>query len=188
MSHLSLHRGRQQELPKAPPDVSTAVELYARKSGRTAKLHFVPYGGWFVDFELRPNDSRMTLWRDGKAEKPPSERVWLHNPNPRRGQIIPGTHGEREPLYKPLNIYEIGAIGVTEFLERGNTWSGRGEHDSVVDVVVKVHEDNTAQREKYRQDHKEANRLQQRETRRSRFGLPFVSVLKNLMPSKKAST
>ena len=184
MGIISLRANNRHELPKAPPEISTAVELFARRSGRTAKLHFVPFGGWFVDLSLRSNDTRMTLWRDGKADKPPTERVWLHLPNPRRGMIVPGTHGEKEPRFRPLDIRRLGAAGVTEFLEKGNTFSGRGEYSSVEDAVLKVRDNNERERIAFREKQKIANRLEQREKRRFRWGIPFLPVGKDL--EKKA--
>ena len=165
---------RYSALPVAPHDIRDAVELYARKSGRTGTIHFVPFGGWFVRFNLRSNDSRMLLWKNGTAPEPPSEDVWLHRENPRFGKFIPGTNMEREPRYLPYQLHELGVTGVVEILERGNTFSKRGEHDSLESAVKQAGESNLAMKRKNRADQKEASRLESREKRRSILKIPFL--------------
>lgn len=164
------------ELPQAPPDLQEAVELFARKSGRTARLHFVPYGGWFARFELRSNDPRMKLWKEGRAEQPPTEDVWFQKDNPRAGQVIPGTHGRREAPYIQLDIIQMGASGVTEFLERGDTWSGRGQHSSVVEAVKAASDIEAARKVKNKKNAREHSQDIARDTRRTRLKIPFLGV------------
>lgn len=147
------------DMPKAPHEVAEEVELYARESGRTGSLRFVPTlfvngailrGVWVIDFDLRSNDARMQLWRDGQAEKPPTEQVWLWENNPKAGQEIPNTFGQKEPPMVGLNINHLGSSGVRQFLEQGNSWSGRGEFDSPTDALASAREHNRGLAQKVR--------------------------------------
>lgn len=174
------------DLPQAPPDIQDAVELFARKSGRTARLHFVPFGGWFARFELRCNDPRMKLYQEGRAEAPPTEDVWFQKPNPRAGEVIPGTHGRREAPYIQMDILQMGASGVTEFLERGDTWSGRGEHSSIEEAVRVASDKNKEQRAKNKADARERGRDIARDTRRTRLKIPFLGVGIDLRKGKQS--
>jgi hypothetical protein len=151
-------------LPRAPWDIAEEVELFARESGRTATLHYIPGSGWFARFSLRTNDPRMRLYQEGHAEAPPTEDVWFHRPKP----------GGRPGDFIMLDIEQMGRSGVRTFLERGNTWSGRGEFDSVEDAARKAMEANRREREKLRADARENNRYAQREKRRWRFKIPFL--------------
>lgn len=173
-------------MPEAPPDIKEEVELYAREYGRTGSIVFYPTivrgktpftGTWVVELSLRCNDKRMLAYQDGRASKPPVERVWLHEPNPRAGQI--GAYG-RELPYIPLNLVEIGRGGVRQFLERGNLWSGRGQYRTLEEQVKAVEAANEEARIKFREEQKFANRKEQREKRAWRFGIPVVPVLTNL--------
>lgn len=163
---MSLVSFSRADLPQAPHEVSDEVELYARESGRTGSLRFVPTlfvngailrGVWVLDFELRPNDTRMQLWRDGKMEKPPVEQVWLWEPNPKAGQEIPGTFGQREPPMVDLNIHHLGASGVRQFLEQGNSWSGRGEFDSPTAALESTREHNSTVKQKVKDQARDDN-------------------------------
>lgn len=177
-------------IPQAPVELADAVEVYARNYGRSATLHFFPTqlqgmrvlsGTWVVRFALRVNDTRMALYRDGKVEEPPTEDVWIHVPNPRAGR--PTTvRGEREPDYLPIDILQMGVSGLREFLEKGNTWSGRGEFASIEQHLQVVREGNVEGLEKNRAQAKETARFQQREKRRFRFKIPFVGVSVDLRP------
>lgn len=168
----NIYQGRNG-LPAPPVEVADEVELYAREYGRTATLHFIPTSGWMVRFSLRCNDPRVQLFQQGEMGEPPTEDVWLHEPNPRGGQ--PDGRGGREPTYLPLDIYQLGASGVRQFLERGNTW-GRGQHESIESLVTTVRETEQAATEKLRATLKEENRHEQRDKRRWRFKIPFLPV------------
>lgn len=176
----------RSELPRPPVDIADEVELWARQYGRHAKLEYIPVifhggrvlrGAWVVMLSLRSDDKRMQLYQQGLAPEPPVERIWLHRPNPKAGQPIGETGGKlKEPPYLGLSLSELGASGVRQFLEKGDTWSGRGEFASLEDYVRKTQEANEAERLKFRADQKEANRFEQRETRRRRFKIPFIPV------------
>jgi hypothetical protein len=156
-------------LPQAPWEIQDEVELYAREGGRTAKLHFVPGGGWMARFSLRSNDKRMQLWQQGMAAEPPTEDVWFHVPNPRADQ--PG-----QPPYTPLDILQMGPSGVREFLERGNTWSGRGVHSSLMDAVKASADQEADRKQRLYEKNRQQARDMARDTRRSRLQIPFLRV------------
>ena len=185
MSGLILTAPRQREVPRPPPWLAEEAELFARKSGRTASVSFVPTlfkgetivrGTWVVDIELKPNDPRMKLYQEGRAPKPPTEKVWLHERNPKAGQIIPETHGLREPPFIGFDIYELGASGVRRFLEKGDTWSGRGQYSSLEEARKEVSDHNASVREKVKQEAREENREWTKDQRRQRLKIPFLNI------------
>lgn len=151
-------------LPRPPGDIAEEVELFARESGRTGTLHYIPGNGWFVRFSLRSNDERLQLYQQGQTGAPPTEDVWFHKPKP----------GGRPGEFLMLDIEQMGRSGVRTFLERGNTWSGRGEFNSVEEAARKAMAANRAERERIRAEAKENNRYRQRERRRSLFKIPFL--------------
>lgn len=185
MGYLRVNVGRNG-LPLPPPEIAEEVERYARDHGRSAKLHFVPYGGWFVEFSLRPNDPQMQLYQEGKVPEPPTERVWFHVDNPRAGKRM--LRGGTEPPYLALDIYQMGASGVREFLERGNTWSGRGLYGSHAEALRKAQERNDTMRRKTKERAKEAARFEQREKRRWRFRIPFLRPLTGWLDLRQKPT
>lgn len=173
-------------LPQAPADIADEVELYARESGRHATLHFIPTllmgrtvirGTWMARFTLKPDDPRLSVFQDGQAEEEPTDPVWFHVPNENEGAIIPGTFDQhKEGTYRALDIVAMGASGVRAFLERGNMLSGRGEFDSLEEQVTKVREHNREVKTKLRAHHKEENRHELAERRRSWLKIPVVPV------------
>ncbi len=169
-----LVRPRPGEAPRPPPEIASEVEQYAREFGRHATLHFVPFGGWFVRFSLRPNDKRLRAYQEGSLAQPPAEDVWLHVQNPPAGKRT--KTGAVEPQYLPLNLYDMGASGVREFLERGNTWSGRGEHASVEAALRTTEETNEESRKRFREEQRFDSVKEQCDKRRSRFKIPFIPV------------
>lgn len=174
---------QRSDVPVCPPEIADEVELYARESGRTASPRFVPTlfignrimrGTWVIDFSLRVNDPAMQLWRDGKAEQPPVESIWLHEKNPVAGQLIPGTGGLREPPFDALDIHQLGAAGVRQFLEKGNTWSGRGIFHDLLDAFRKTREHNATVAPKNKADAQEENRHRIKEDIRKYTGAPLI--------------
>lgn len=138
----------------APPELQEEVELFARKSNRTARLHFVPYGGWFARFELRSNDPVLRLYQEGKVGEPPTEDVFFHVKreqfNRKLHPCIPGhepkPHNPRDfRAFIPLDILQLGRDGVRNFLEAGDTWSGRGVFNSQLDALKAAEAANLAQ-------------------------------------------
>ena len=175
---------RRHAMPDVPVEIADDVELWARQYGRHATLKFLPLliqdgrvvrGAWVVRLTLRSTDKRMQLYQLGVVAEPPTEDVWLVTPNPKEGQPIAGTE-LREPAVLGLNITQMGAGGVRQFLEKGDTWSGRGQYRSLEEQVRQVRAANAATREKFRADLKEESRLEQRDKRRWRLKIPFIPV------------
>lgn len=152
-----------------PWELQDEVELWARQYDRHAKLHFIPVGGFFCRITLRPDDPRMKSFQEGLLDQPdpPGEDVWFNTPDGHGGT-------------KCLDIREMGASGVKEFLEKGNTWSGRGEYDSIVEQQKKVAEANIEQRGKLKAFEREENRKEQASKRKWRLGEAVVNVLTNI--------
>lgn len=152
-------------LPRCPFDIREQVELYARESGRSATVHFVPNCGWMARFSLKPNDKRMKAYQEGRAPKPPTEDVWFRVPKDGRPQE-----------YEYLDILQMGPSGVKEFLERGNTWSGRGEHRSHIEAHQKALDAQSSSKGKAKKEAKEHSRDRRKDTRRQRLKIPFHRV------------
>jgi len=174
----------QAAWPKAPHEIRDEVELYARESGRTGSIHWIPGGGWFVRLELRSNDPRMRLYQEGRAEQPPHEDVWLHvakqdfdrNVHPAIRGHEPWQRGRENHPFVPLDIYQMGASGVRTFLEAGNTWSGRGVFGSHEEALRKSEAANEATKEKRREDAEFAAGKRAKERRRTLLKIPFLRV------------
>lgn len=171
-----------------PSEIADAVEMYAREHNRHATLHPFPAlirrgrgmnWTWVVKFTLKSTDKSLLSFQSGASAERPTEDVWLHLPNPRAGQRISGSN-EMEPDYLPLDIEQMGPSGVREFLERGNTWSGRGEYASAVDALTKARQVNADRKAKIRAEQKELNRYERRDERRQRWKIPFVTVIADI--------
>ena len=167
--------------PRAPSAFQEVAELWARGSGRHAKIHYAPNGVWFVRISLKSDDKRMRMHQMGLASEPMGEDVWLHLPNPHEGKVISGV---RQGPYIPIPLEQLGTSGLREFLDRGDTWSGRGEYLSLIDQLRKVDETNEEARRKNRAFHREENRHDQRQSRRFRLKIPFLPVGIDLRASK----
>lgn len=172
MTIVTFKRAGQVETPTPPVEIADEVELYAREHGRHGKLEFVPtmlrgrvviQGTWRVCLTLKADDKRLLPYRRGEIADEPTEDVWLHE-------------RDEDGTYQPLNIVEMGASGVRQFLERGNLWSGRGEFDSLEDQRRKARAHNEAFRQKTYQDQEDAVRQMARDTRRKRLKIPFLPV------------
>jgi hypothetical protein len=170
---------RRNGLPVPPVEIADEVETWARLSGRHATLHFFPVafqrgriaGTWVVRITLKPSDKRLSLFQRGETPTPPTEDVWLHEPD---ATVVGG--------YRPYDLLQLGASGVRAFLEKGDTWSGRGEFRSIEDQLRQVNENNAQALEKVRTDAREGARDEARDKRRQVLGIPLVGVLKNLVP------
>ena len=167
---------RLRGLPSPPVGVADEVELWARESGRHGTLQFVPTllagqraveGTWMVRLSLRENDKRMQLYKQGLAPEPPTEDVWLHEPDP-----------ESPTGYRPYNLEDLGAGGVRQFLDKGNLWSGRGQFGSK--TIEQLARDAIEKNRNAGQVAKSAAReeclLKLRDDRRWRLKIPFLPV------------
>ena len=167
--------------PRAPSAFQEEVELWARGSGRHAKLHYAPNGTWFVRISLKSDDGRLSMYQMGLASEPMGEDVWLHLPNEHEGKVI---NGVRQGPYIPIDLEQLGVSGLREFLDKGDTWSGRGEYLSLIDQFRKVDEANEQARRRTREWHKEESRHEMRQSRRFRLKIPFLPVSVDLRASK----
>lgn len=119
--------GHRRGTPTVPVEIRDAVEQWARTCGRHADIVFVPHTRPpipQVRIELLPHDPRLRAWQEGDADEKPVETVELVEWN------------DEKKCYVGMNLTDLGAGGVVELLERGNTWSGRGEFSSIQEGVV----------------------------------------------------
>lgn len=140
------------QAPSAPPEIAEAVELYAREGGRTGSIRYAPYplNLWEARFSLKPNDPAMRAWQEGRASEPPTETVLFVEQNPDSGKrkSFVDDRGRRityvDGPFRAIDIRQLGAEGVRNFLQKGNTWSGRGQFASVGAAVDAAKEENDA--------------------------------------------
>ena len=175
----------REGLAAPPVEIADEVEMYARESGRHATLHLVPTkfvnghvaeATWVARFTLRPTDPRMKLYQEQKIGEVPTEDVWFNAPNPASKTWA--------DAYEPLDIIQMGASGVRRFLEKGNTWSGRGEFKSIEDQLGHIRDKNETEREKTYEDARYRSKKQAVDKRRSLLKIPFLGVGTDLKKSK----
>lgn len=207
MSLIAVAPRGSSAMPKAPVEISDAAEKWARKVGRSATVHFAPFAGWFVRLSLRSNDKRMIAFREGRAEEPATEDVFFHVKNPFEAKEMsmsdvladPRFKGQplidwwggikvRMPIYLQFDILQMGAEGVTSFLEREDTWSGRGKYGSLAEATKKTLESNEAGAEKMRADMEEQAGRRAHDLRRQIGKVPFLRVLADLGQPKRGNT
>ena len=183
-------------MPVCPPDVQDAAELYARKSGRHARVHFVPVAGWFVRFELRQTDPAMRTYLEGRTGDVPTEDSFFHVKNPYEGRIMSpqdvkaDSRFKSSPLiawhagrkvrqapYLQLDILQMGASGVTLFLEREDTWSGRGEFASLPEATKYLQEKDRQGKASLREHAEDQAGRRAKDLRRVLGKIPFLRVL-----------
>lgn len=119
--------GARRGAPSVPVEIRDAVEQWARSCGRHADIVYIPFTNPpipQVRIELLPHDPRLKAWQEGDADEKPVESVELVEWN------------DEKKCYVGMNLTDLGAGGVVELLERGNTWTGRGEFDSIQEGVV----------------------------------------------------
>lgn len=171
---------QRAEIPRAPTEFQDDVELWARQSGRHAKLVFVPTewkegsiaaGTWVVRIQLRSADPRLEMFQQGRVPEAPTEDVWIHEP-------------AQGNTYKPLNIQQMGTSGLRRFLEKGNMWSGRGEFNSLEDQLRRTRADNEQSKRKFRRERRDSSVYRESQKRRWRLKIPFISVAINLRKDK----
>lgn len=188
--------GGQSVVPRAPAEISDAAELWARKSGRSAKVHFAPLAGWFVRLSLKPNDKAMKAWQEGRAPEPPTEDVFFHVKNPFEGvymsvqdvladarfkhlPLIDWWAGRKVmlPTYLQLDILQMGVSGVTAYLEREDTWSGRGQYASLDEETKKRQERDRLGKESLREKQETQAGERAKDRRRQIAKIPYLRIL-----------
>jgi len=75
-----------------------------------------------------------------------------------------------------LDINQLGAAGVREFLDRGNVWSGRGLVNSHVEAVTQANEHNAVRRQALKERGRDGAKAMARDTRKQRLGVQSVPV------------
>lgn len=188
-------------MPHAPPEIRDAAELWARKAGRSATVHFAPLAGWFARLSLKANDPAMRAWHEGRAPEPATEDVYFHVKNPFEGRHMSLADvkadarfknmplidwwGEKRamlPTYLQLDILQMGASGVTAYLEREDTWSGRGQYASLDAEVKARQESDRIGKESLRQQMEDQAGERAKDRRRQIAKIPF---LRNLFGTNK---
>lgn len=158
---------------RVPPDIHEAVELWAREHGRHGRVvlidHFDPPLPQ-VRLTPPPGDPRKKQVQEGEISREDAEEtVELHY------------WDEDKMQYVPYRLEELGVSGVMRILNRGNTWSGRGEFDSVEDAVDHAQEERKEAQKKLHEDRKDDLKHAARgPTRRRIMGLPAARVAEDL--------
>lgn len=119
--------GGRRDGPTVPVEIRDAVEKWARSWGRHADVVYITVTSPptpQVRIELKPDDPRLRPWQEGDADEKPVETVELVEWDDQKKRFV------------GINLMDLGADGVVEILERGNTWSGRGEYDSLQEGIV----------------------------------------------------
>lgn len=165
-------------LPTPPVEIAEAVELWARQYGRHATMKFIPHMQppcWSVNLSLKPGDPALKRWQEGKAEHEPTEGVLLLEWDAALGETNPHT-GRKAGAYRAVNLEEYGPTGVVELLEKGNTWSGRGEYGSLAQAVVAAATRSREAKEKTRAQMRQWSRDLAADQRRQILKVPFHRV------------
>lgn len=171
--------GRQVARPIPPAWFADAVELWARKSGRSSSTRWEPKVSCFVSFfSRRADDPVMRAVQEGKAANEGEPFYWHEfKKDARPSPFVPG---KRIGGHVPLDIEQLGVNGVTARLEKVDIHSGRGEFaslDALTDAVIAKNE----RREKEQEDlvgaaaRERASHLYRKVT-----GNPQVSVTANI--------
>lgn len=177
-SHL---RGEVDQFPP-PPEFADAVEAYARKSGRHGTLKFVPVlNCWIVQLTLKATDPALAGFQSGKIEEP-TEPVYLwREPTPvERSKGAKGFVG-----YK---LDELGITGLVEFLEKTDTFSGRGQYRSHTEAAADQAYKGEKAREKLQNEAREHARDVAEDRRRQINAIPFLPVGIDFTPPKPAAS
>ena len=125
MALISTIGGARRER-RAPLEFQDAVELHFRKSGRHAKIVWIPEPvcQWQVRITLRPDDPALRSFQAGEAEEEPIETVEITY------------FDEQTGLYVGHELDELGVSGLVEMLEKGDMWSGQGRFSSIQDAMT----------------------------------------------------
>lgn len=166
--------------PTAPVEFADAVEQWARGYGRHATLKYVPLMGcWSVNLSLKPGHPDLKAFQEGRASVEPTEGVLLVEWDEAAGPPNKTT-GNPMGEYRAVDLEEYGPSGIVALLERGNTWSGRGEFGSLADAVRVAATRNREEKERIKARLRDDARHLAADQRRQILGIPFVGVTRNL--------
>jgi hypothetical protein len=106
----------------------------------------------------------MREWQEGRLAQaaPPTESILLQ-------EFVPGPG-----RYRAIPLEELGPTGIVQLLERGDTWSGRGEFSSLTEAADCAITQNRRNREKWIKHMDELGRESGDRGRRKAFDLPWV--------------
>ena len=180
MISLSERSKRRPTAILPPVEFADAVEMYARRHDRNGALRFIPppVNCWIVAFSLKPNDPRRLLGDDQE------EIVYLWRQP---------TREERAKQNGPLNyvgykLDELGVTGLVEFLEKTNTWSGRGQYDSLASAMRDQDEKKATAMQKAVDQGRQDAVDDGMQKRRQVLKIPFLPVGINLKKSRQGPT
>jgi hypothetical protein len=177
-SHL---RGEVDACPP-PPEFADAVETYARRSGRHGTLKFVPVlRCWVVQLSLKATDPALAGWQAGKLDEQPMEPVYLWR-EPTPVERLKGAKG-----FVGYNLDELGVTGLIEFLEKTDTFSGRGQYASHTEAAADQAYKGEKAREKLQNDAREHARDVAEDRRRQINAIPFLPVGIDFTPPTTAA-
>lgn len=188
MSTGRIYAPGRQSSRVAPVEYRDAVALYAREIGASGDIVWVdaPVNCWQVRLSLKPDDPRCRRM-DGENVEAVELQKFVHpdpahpayprgdvklleklRRHPRTNRLMPG--------YVALRLGDLGVSGVVEILQRGSLLTGRGEFDSMEEVLAHVHGRNRERLAKSREAHREAARNLAATTRRRVLKIPFLPV------------
>ena len=161
---------RGEEYRAAPVEIADAVALWGRNRGLQAKLVWKPAVRppcFAVEIELKPDDPRMKMYREGRLEEKPVE-------------FVPLFYKEYDEFggskFVASDIEQMGATGVVNLLEQGDLMTGRGDAKNLLDACRKVQESNEQRRKQLKRDILAACADRTRDHRRAILGNPLVPV------------
>ena len=150
----------------APYEFQDAVELHFRKSGRHARIVWIPEPvcQWQIRISLMPDDPVLAAWKAGELEEEPVETVEVTY------------YDEKVGLYVGYELDELGVSGLVEMLEKGDTWSGQGRFSSIQDALTYQVETQRNTQERLRQAMRDEALAVGRDVRKRVTGEPFLPV------------
>lgn len=166
--------GRLSEAPRAPAAVQEAVEVWARGSGRHARVEWVPLlACWAVLIDRKAGDPALRMEHEGLINPEMANEGF-------RDYLLTCSRYEVVPLQEPAGedqgytaygLEELGAEGVVAFLQQRDTWSGRGEYRSLEVSIQATRDRNTAHRERMERDAIQGAREDARDIRSQLLGI-----------------
>ncbi len=129
---------------------------------------------WSVNLSLKPNDPALRAYQEGKATEEPTEGVLLIEWDDSLGDMLPS--GRKAGGYRAVNLEEYGAAGVVGLLEKGNTWSGRGDFGSMQEAVTAAASRSRESKNALREAQRQHVRDYAADTRRQYLEIPLIPV------------